>query len=134
MSFPAWICPYCGAENYSDPELSIVRPCCRQCSQPYITAGDLEHKRGKELKELRGMLTDAMVAIHNLTDQQVSLMHDMDALDQRIHCANQDFKMYSDEIKKWETMKIYLSAPDLYERAERAKKDPYQRGLKLCQM
>jgi len=131
MSFPAWICPYCGAENYSDPELSIVRPLCRGCSQPFITAAGLEHKRGKELKDLRGSLTDLRSAYSNLNDQRASAKDEVDRIDREIYGVKADANRIECEIEAWETMKIYLSAPDLYERAERAKKDPCQRGLKL---
>jgi len=64
-------------------------------------------------------------------DRRSSVKSDLDAIDRDIHCIQQDAKMITDEIAKWESLKIYLAAPDLYERAERARKDPCQRGLKL---
>jgi septal ring factor EnvC (AmiA/AmiB activator) len=132
MNLPAWICPYCGAENYSDIEQSIVRPRCLGCSQLFITAGDLEHKRGKELKELRGLLTDLRTAYSNLNDQRASAKEEVDRIDRKIYGVKADANRIECEIEVWENLKIYLSAPDQVERAERAKKDPCQRGLDLA--
>jgi len=124
-----WICPYCGAENYSDHDASIVRPLCRKCSQPFITVARLEQQKKSESSELCGALTDLDAAIHNLRDMRESTNADLAEIDRKIYCNEQDRKMTKEEIGKWESLKIYLSAPDMYERAERARKDPYQRGL-----
>ena len=132
MSSPPWICPYCGAENYSDSECMVMRPHCRNCDMHHITPERLKLRREKNLNELRGQLTDLRSAYSNLTDQRASLLGDVEGLDREIYGIKQDAKLIIDEVVKWKNLKIYLSVPDQVERAERAKKDPCQRGLELA--
>jgi len=98
----------------------------------HITPERLKLRREKNLNELRGQLTDLRSAHSNLTDQRASAKEEVDRIDREIYGVKADANRIECEIEAWETMKIYLSAPDLYERAERAKKDPCQRGLELA--
>lgn len=125
----SWICPYCGAENYSDTDASIVCPHCRGCGHEYTTAERLERQKKIELSELCGTLADLKSGLANLLDMRNSQKNELDEIDRKIYCIQQDAKTITDEIQKWKSLKIYLDAPDLYERAQRAKKDPCQGRL-----
>jgi septal ring factor EnvC (AmiA/AmiB activator) len=98
----------------------------------HITPERLKLRREKNLNELRGSLTDLRSAYSNLNDQRAYAKDEVDRIDREIYDVKADSNRIGCEIEVWENLKIYLSAPDQVERAERARKDPCQRGLELA--
>jgi len=121
-----WTCPYCGYENLRDPLNSRDRPACLGCGENYTTAEAIEHKKGKELADLRLMLRGLEEKIHLLRDQAESAKSEYAAYEREIVGNQTDAAELRKEIVKWETMKVHSEAPDQLTRAERARKDKYQ--------
>lgn len=126
-----WICPHCGYENRIDPLNSRHDPLCKGCAEPFETPERLCKIKTRTITELKEEMKENNDAQIEIQSHIESLETDLAVERGKLEDLRKDYSADYNDLKKWESMKIYGIDRDPVDKVAKARTDIKQKTLAI---